>query len=640
MAANGFAPARYRLAPPARVGGAIARQLGSTLIALLAVLVLLGSVLLIDRLRFAASPSTERRAATAASLAEAKAALIAWSATASSSTGARVTPGLLPFPDRNGDGNYDGKGDCVTFGLNPSHLLGRLPWAGDARPCPRIGLHVDVRDAGGERLWYAVSRNLVTRGGGGPVNPGMGEPRGAAYPWIVVRDADGNVVTNPTTGMPVSVAAVIIAPGAALEGQDRNGTAPAPENYLDRISIGATIYDNSDSDGCPDAVIPPCGASSPGEEFIVHPGARAGGDFNDRLVYITVEELMRAVQRRVLGEVAIALNGYRGAYGAYPWLASFTDPASAAYKSDLSRGGLLPVHLPGEIFSTGFSASWNLIDATPTTVARHSGNPSLTPPLADLESGRIEVNRIAGRCRWSDWTRADCAGSRILRDHFRADLGASVTRTVEVSFSIVDDTPEVTPPAAADVRRRALSLSGSALSGATWDIRVIDDDGIDRGERRLSVDANTVGTITVSGIRYDLSVVYDDVHDRRDELPEWFAENDWHHFVYAAFSSDAVAGGDGDCPTPEHTCLTVNANGTALRTDVRALVLSAGAAWAGQDRTIGDCDGDGVGDDFLCAYFEGDNSDKSTAARADTYARDRFSIESNDQLRVVAPLPP
>ena len=42
------------------------------------------------------------------------------------------------------------------------------------------------------------------------------------------------------------------------------------------------------------------------------------------------------------------------------------------------------------------------------------------------------------------------------------------------------------------------------------------------------------------GIRYDLSVVYDDVDDAKDEVPEWWAENNWHHFIYAAFSQDTV----------------------------------------------------------------------------------------------------
>jgi hypothetical protein len=182
------------------------------------------------------------------------------------------------------------------------------------------------------------------------------------------------------------------------------------------------------------------------------------------------------------------------------------------------------------------------------------------------------------------------------------------------------------------------------LSKGRWVIRITDDDGVNRGQRDFTIDSDTAGAITVSGMRFDLSVVYDDIDDERDELPEWFAENNWHHLIYAALSSDAVAGGDadgdGNCRTPVNTCLTLNVDGTAARTGVRALLISAGAEWAHQDRSSGDCDGDGMEDDFLCAYFEGDNSDRSTAALADTFARDRYSVIFNDQVRIVAPLPP
>jgi hypothetical protein len=235
----------------------------------------------------------------------------------------------------------------------------------------------------------------------------------------------------------------------------------------------------------------------------------------------------------------------------------------------------------------------------------------------------------------------------VIPVHYRPDLGTTVTRTYEYSFNIADDTPQVIPPTAVDVRRRSVSVDAFRLPmppSQTWSIRITDHDGFNTGQRDIVIDADTGGKITLRDIRYDLSVVYDDVNDERDELPEWFAENDWHHFIYVAIAQDAVPGGDvdgdGDCSTPANTCLTLNVAGRAVRKDVRALVISSGGRWAGQDRSIGDCDGDGIADDFLCAYFEGDNSDKSSPAAADTYARDPFSRAFNDQLRVVDPLPP
>ena len=52
-------------------------------------------------------------------------------------------PGDLPCPDRNNDGVAESRCD------GPGQRLGRLPWK-------TLGLG-DVRDASGERLWYAVS---------------------------------------------------------------------------------------------------------------------------------------------------------------------------------------------------------------------------------------------------------------------------------------------------------------------------------------------------------------------------------------------------------------------------------------------------------------------------------------------------
>lgn len=623
-------------------------QRGNVLLAVSILLLLAGAAAGLGGSKPAA---TQRSAATARVLAQAKAAVVARAVTVYATRGKHVAPGLLPFPDRNRDGRYDGEGDCVTFGLAAAHLLGRLPWAGDGPPCPRRALGLRARDASGEQLWYAVSRNLVAGGGGGPVNSGMAGAAGAAHAWLVVRGFDGAVLRDPRSGAPLPVAAVIIAPGAAIGRQQRRGMAPAAEHYLDRIRIGGVTYDNADADGCADAVRAPCDARESGEEFIVHPGGAGARAFNDRVVYITVMELMRAVEKRVLGEVAVALNRYRTEQGVYPWLVSLGDPRATDFKSDLSRRGLLPVHLPDEVFTTRFGASWNLEDATPTSVTRHSGDAALVPTLEDVLRGLVRVTRVSGRCLWSEPSRAQCTGVDIDSDYFRADLGVPVKRTVEISFSLEDDAFEVTPPTPGDVRRRTLSMRGAGLArtpaspgAAPWNVRVTDENAFDWGRRELRIDSDTAGALTLSGVRFDLSVVYDDLHDARDELPEWFAENDWHHYIYVALSADAAPGGDsdgdGDCQTPVDTCLRLRIAGEVARSDIRALAVSAGAALAGQNRARGECGGEGRSNGFRCAFMEGDNGDDSTPRSADTFVRDGPGARFNDQIRVIAPLPP
>jgi hypothetical protein len=617
---------------------------GTALTALLILLVLVSCALMLDRSLHRPSSRWVDEAVAVRTLSDARNALIAGAATLSPALGRDLTPGLLPFPDRNRDGNYDGKGDCVTFGLNDSHLLGRLPWAGDTTPCPRLQLGVDFRDGGGQGLWYAVSRNLLIRGRGGPVNPRLGDAGHAAYPWIRLRNGSGALLREAATGEPLAIAAVVIAPGAALASQDRSGRAPGPGEYLDSVSIGPIRIDNADTDGCPDGTVSPCTFPSWGEEFISHPEATDRNLFNDRLTYIAVDELIRAVERRVLGEVAIALDRYRDAFGAYPWLASFGDPTDASFAGNLERRGFLPVHLPGGAFTTRLGASWGFVDATPTTV--RAGDARLAPPLPDLTSGSVQFARASSSCVWSDQTRGDCEGSSVDPAYYRADLGVTVRRTVEVAFQVVDPAPRVISPTSSDARRRTLSVTSEALPVSTsmsWNVRITDDDGVQQGRRELTVDADTRGTITLSGIRYDLSVVYDGIDDARDELPEWFVENDWHHFIHAAFSADAVAGGNGDgdddCRTPVDDCLTLMAAGRPVPRGVRALLISSSAALSHQDRSIGDCNGDGIADDHLCAWLEGDNSDRSTPVRADTYVRGEYSRQFNDQVRVIDPSP-
>lgn len=280
------------------------RQSGIALLAFSVLLAIVSVGLLVERLSTRSQNNTARERASNEVLAHAKANLIAWSVSHP------TEPGRLPWPDRNGDGNYDGASDCVTTGFSSAHLLGRFPHAGDAAPCDVVSLGSFDVDGFGEPLWYAVSRNLLWNRGQAatdpPLNPGLLDA-GASYPWLTVRDENGNVLSN-------RVAAVIIAPGGVVANQARSGAAPSPGQYLDSVTVGATTYDNSDAD----------------LDFIMYPDSRKtstdSDSFNDQLIYITVDELMRPVEQRVLGDAAVALQAYRTSRGRYPWLSPYRDP--------------------------------------------------------------------------------------------------------------------------------------------------------------------------------------------------------------------------------------------------------------------------------------------------------------------------
>ena len=213
----------------------------------------------------------ERDKKTAAALAEAKAALLGWSA------GHASMPGALPCPASN---TGVSSGTCTAS----SGLIGYLPWK-------TLGIN-DLRDGNRECLWYALSpvyRNTI------PVTGASGR---IAHPinstisgTITIKGADG-------TSLPTPVIAVIIAPGAPLTGQDRSnasstvcGGNTTASNYLD------TALGVNNSTG---------NVSGSNYTFI----SGAGSDtFNDRLIYITSDEFYRAVRKRmvkeILGNVAI-----------------------------------------------------------------------------------------------------------------------------------------------------------------------------------------------------------------------------------------------------------------------------------------------------------------------------------------------
>jgi len=221
------------------------RQQGAALLVLLTLVILVASYALLRQLN---RPKQEllRGTDNAAVLAEARDALVGY---ALSST---VRPGELPCPDYGaGPAGLDGKSDsCDEHGTYVT--IGRLPWK-------TLGLR-DLRDASSESLWYAPAIEF-----------------------------DGSTVINSDTqshSLRVAgnntrqIVAVVIAPEAIIASQSRpSGAARTTSGrYLESTNAmaGATI--------------------SIQELF-------TSTTFNDQVQVITRDELMPAVERRVLGEL-------------------------------------------------------------------------------------------------------------------------------------------------------------------------------------------------------------------------------------------------------------------------------------------------------------------------------------------------
>ena len=226
----------------------------------------------------------ERDKKTATALAEAKMALIGWSASHA------TMPGTLPCPDRNTVAVSNGNSSACT---NTTGIIGRLPWK-------TLGIG-DIRDGDGECLWYAVSpiyRNTISVASRATVTNRLNN---TVPGTIVVRDANGVNLPAPVN----PVIAVIISPGSSLAGQSHAGgigqcgANNTASNYLDSANGVNNATGNVS-----------------GTNYIFTSGANSS-TFNDKVVYITAEELYRALRKRMVKEILGNLDVPAGAVDYY-----------------------------------------------------------------------------------------------------------------------------------------------------------------------------------------------------------------------------------------------------------------------------------------------------------------------------------
>ncbi len=201
-------------------------------------------------------------------------------------------PGFLPCPDSDGDGipNTVTASDCGSKTVSPPvYAVGRLPWV-------EVGLE-DLRDGSGERLWYSVSNKYRNR---------------SPKDFPLNSDSQGELTLDGTG----DVVAIVISPGSPVCSQNRLSANKNNEiHYLEDV--------NQDSN----------------PDFITSGTTVSCNDeikFNDTVIAITRRELMAAVEKRVIGEVANVLTQHRNVLdnltpitlddGRFPWLSPFADP--------------------------------------------------------------------------------------------------------------------------------------------------------------------------------------------------------------------------------------------------------------------------------------------------------------------------
>lgn len=342
------------------------RQDGAVLLVVAGILAFALSAALLTRMHGVTAAQRQRHDVHA--LAQAREALIAFATTVTPDTAAK-RPGDLPCPDLDNDG--DAEATCI----GQAQRLGRLPWK-------TLGI-ADLRDASGERLWYAVSarfkRNNVnacpTPGGANCLNS---ESTGT----LTVREPSGAILHD--AGAASGAIALIFAPGGVLtrqgaaSPQSRNCAGDANPalciatgrcsstatplcdavNYLDRVGppvltiAGAALSSEDNADILE-------GTTTNG--FIQGP-IRSGDTLvvNDRIGIVRYGDILPALEKRVAITAQRCLAEYATSSGnRLPWAASPSANYTTALPDQIGLTfGRFPNSLAGAALSPGMAASW------------------------------------------------------------------------------------------------------------------------------------------------------------------------------------------------------------------------------------------------------------------------------------------
>ena len=243
--------------------------------------------------------ATERRNDAEKALAQFSSVTAARYGVAQTGSGGVAPMLFLPCPDNLGDKNLDGAADApcgrdtggndLTNGaLNSGSRFGRFPWRvrvtaeGGGGSISRFdfGFGADLRDAYGNRAWYAISKNIAShKSNAAPLYNFHHLHWRDKSRWLSLYDARGLFADD--------VAAVVLFPGQPLGDQIRDPiyenaratiTVAVPaaayfESMTTRISadVWATIS-NADNDG----------------RFVVAPAA---ADFNDEIALLRLSEM-------------------------------------------------------------------------------------------------------------------------------------------------------------------------------------------------------------------------------------------------------------------------------------------------------------------------------------------------------------
>lgn len=395
--------------------------------------------------------------------------------------------------------------------------VGRFPWH-----TLRVN---DLRDRSGAGLWYVLAESHRYNPKREPLN---------ALTLPSLRHAGEAIV------------AAVIAPGAPLAYQRRRGDVP-----------GEWIEMRLEGTG--------------------HPVLTRSLPSNDRVQTIDAAALRSALEQRVLGTLAVALNDYARAHGGrLPWLVPLDAPLGSAPRVGV-RGGRLAVHpalLPAapatSRYESSLALSWHLDDAQ--VLSR--GDAALLAraclarlPCAGMPGGPLVAS---AECAW--W--AVPGSLRPPADHARCTATARHRHAggeieYRVRFAVVaDDAAIVAGPSATRLRTRTLHVTRLAAHARAPDLEIVIDVTVHdtagaTGHARVTLTPRTRGKFVVAGLRYALDA-------GAGELPAWLVRNEWVDQV-------ALAHAACDAAEPCLALVAADADGQRHeRRDITALLVSTG----------------------------------------------------------------
>jgi hypothetical protein len=628
---SGCARSRHR--KPAK------HERGFALIVIVALIVLISAYFIASGLnRSSAQLFNERETRTMATLLKAKSALIAYAASEQWQAYMGQTtnqPGALPCPDRDNDGDAD----CVWPGItNSASLIGLFPWK-------TLGAE-DLRDASGERLWYAVSRNF----------------RKLSGVTVINSDTQGQLTITGTAAAN-KIVAVVIAPGPVVQGQIRAAASPNVASYLEDFN------------------------ANDGVNFIFTTNALPSDALNDRLVAITQADLMAAVEPAVAArldrDIKPYLRTYLSQWGVLPFPARFDSPNPGTSGGGTTRSPMTYIGDPSQtngllpIAGVPVSGATNATPIVVATTAAHGVSTGDTVRISgvlgntaangrwtatSVDATHFQLNGSVGNgvyasggtvtpgYPWSNWRLSFSGTARVrnfscntvstpaspaLTCQFQVDDGGGVGRISNVNFTVQADVGQnagrtfAVPPSVSGV---VYLMTPCGTSGCTAVAPSLTASLDNQGNGTIAYQA-TLPISCTSCTSYSISVTIPDVvastvTSSSDASAGWFIANEWYRQTFYTVSPGYLPGSAGACSAlpASPSCLTV-ANRCLTcppETDKRAILIFAGRSLNGNARPSS----------VLGDYLEGANATPSAYM-----FENRLGVPTsiNDRVVIVSP---